>query len=214
MRPPCHSRFSRLSARSQVTCTSLLSFASHRSILLSVAAYSSHRFLLNTKLTTGSNVAFLRCPMRWVQTFWSSWKDGRLGPNPPPAPPRPPRPPPGPPPRDAAPGAGEGAPCPPPRLEWFRPAPILVNGAERPVGSSRALVTGAPPRPPVRWTGGSPAASRSLSCFRRMDSTADLYLQRVDQVSYTRFLRGTQQENQVASSPLIAPLALRVDDPV
>ena len=51
--------FSRFRAFSQVTCTSLFSFASHRSIF-NVAAYSSHRFLLNTKLTTGNKLFFLR----------------------------------------------------------------------------------------------------------------------------------------------------------
>ena len=100
--------------------------------------------------------------MRWFQIFWSRMWLGR--PDPPPKPPRP---------RE---GGPEGAPLmPPPRFVCVLPAPIRVCGALRPVGKSFAFI-GVPPRPPVRVTGGRPAASRSLSCLRRRDSVALLYL--------------------------------------
>ena len=145
-------------------CTSLFSLASQRSIFCRVLAYSSHLFLLKTKLTTGNNLFFLRWLMRWVQTFWSSWKPRDGGPKPPPRP------------RTAPAGGPVGAPLmPPPRFECDLPAPMLVRGAPRPVGRARV---GTPPLPPVRCTGGRPAASRSLSCFLRVDSPAALYLKR------------------------------------
>jgi len=57
---PNSSPFKRFRALSHVTCTSLFSLASHRSIFPKLFAYSSHRFLLKTKLTTGRRCAFLR----------------------------------------------------------------------------------------------------------------------------------------------------------
>ena len=64
-----NSPFNRFKALSQTMCTSLFSLASHKSIFCKLLAYSSHRFLLNTKLTTGSNFDFLRWLMRCVQVF-------------------------------------------------------------------------------------------------------------------------------------------------
>ena len=129
----------RLSASSICVCTLLFCTAEQRSTFVKVEAFSSHRFLDNVNMTTGSSSSLRRWPTRWTYKLLSTvWN------RPPPPPPR----------------ENEGAPRPPPRA----------------AGAPRCPRCGAPARAPSRWTGGSPAASRSLSCLRRSASPASLYL--------------------------------------
>ena len=136
--------------------TSLFSAAVHRSVLGMLPAYSSQRFLLNVKTTTGRSSFLRRRPMRWIHKLASRpWAFERLSA---PVPAR----------RCAAmaPRAATcRAACPPPRL-----LPLEAAAPPRPPPA-------APPRPPPPGApgAGKPAASRSLSCLRRLASLASLW---------------------------------------
>lgn len=64
----------------------------------------------------------------------------------------------------------------PPRPVWAPPRPPLAGGVPRPFGRPLAPPRAGIPLPPVRCSGGKPAASRSFSCFLLSDSPAALYL--------------------------------------
>ena len=67
-----HLPFSRLTAFSIATCTSLLSTAVERSRFVSVEAFSSHRFFDRVNTTTGSKFFFRRWPTRCTYRLLST----------------------------------------------------------------------------------------------------------------------------------------------